>query len=459
MIDSLIVHLRSVLLAILLWPLTLHAQTSAEGVGRGDDPPPESGYLLGDWGGMRTLLEERGITFDAVQTSDYIGNTSGGIKQGFIYDGLFQLDSDFDLEKLAGLKGTSARITGYVIQGSDLSTSNVGNIMTITNVESQPSVPKLGEFWVQQTMFDDRLALRGGQLQADKYFMISDTAGLFVNSTFGFPDNWELDLPGGGPAYPNAVPGVVAIFNPAPAWKLQVAAFNGNPTGSSPNGDKFGVQFPLGNGVLSWMEGAYADKPDDDAGGLPKTFKLGAWYDSTTFNSLKTSANGSPIGSPDADDPALLKGNFSVYGVADLGLFRESGAPDQGLDGFLRVSVNPQSDRNQITWYFDTGFAYTGLLPGRPQDILGIAYAWANMSPALGQSTTQSNLANATATPMPTAESLIELTYQAPVSRWLTLQPVMQYAINPGGKAPMPNNPNTAIPSALIVGLRASVQF
>lgn len=455
----------TLLLALLSLPLTTFAQFTDTGVGRGDDPPSQSGNLLGDWGGLKSWLSDQGVDIDASQTSDYIGNTQGGFKQGFVYDGLFQLDADFNLEKLLGLKGTSAHITGYVIQGQDLSATNVGNIMTITNVESQPSVPKLGEFWLQQKFLDDQVALRAGQLQADKSFMISDTASLFVNSTFGFPDNWELDLPDGGPAYPNAVPGVLAIFTPTPEWTLQAAAFNGSPSGvtaasptGTPTGDKYGTQFPLGNQVLSWVEAAYAFKPDDEATALPATWKLGGWYNSTKFSSLTTDINGSSLATSDAN-PALLTGNYSVYGIADLGLFRETGAPDQGLDGFLRVAVNPQSDRNQITWYFDTGFAYTGLFPGRPKDILGLGYAWAGMSSALSQQTRLANAANSTANPLASAESLVELTYQAPVNPWLTLQPVFQYVFNPGGKAPMPNNPDQAIPNALVLGLRASVQF
>lgn len=462
---AIIVLRRLLVYALLLLPLVSHAQSPDTGIGRGDDPSPDSGNLLGDLGGLRPWLQDRGVTFNATQTSDYIGNTQGGFKQGFIYDGLFQLDTDYDLNKMLGLKGASAHITGYVIQGLDLSPNNVGNIMTITNVESQPSVPKLGEVWVQQKFFDDRFALRAGQLQADKSFMISDTASVFVNSTFGFPDNWELNLPDGGPAYPNAVPGVLAVFNPAPAWTLQAAAFNGSPSGNTAQtpdgnstGNKYGTQFPLGNQVLTWIEAGYAFNPDDDSNDLPATWKLGAWYNSTKFNSLTTTTSGAPMGTDDSSGQPLT-GNYSIYGVADLGIFRESGSPDQGLDGFLRVSVNPQSDRNPITWYFDTGLAYTGLFPGRPKDILGLGFAWADMSPAVSQQTRTSNAATGSITPLPTAESLVELTYQAPVSPWLTMQPVVQYIMNPGGKAPMPNNPNAAIPNALVVGLRASVRF
>jgi porin len=46
---------------------------------------------------------------------------------------------------------------------------------------------------------------------------------------------------------------------------------------------------------------------------------------------------------------------------------------------------------------------------------------------------------------------VIEATYRAPVSAWVTLQPDLQYIINPGGQR--------AASNALILGMRAEVGF
>ncbi|MFM8500892.1 MAG: hypothetical protein ACKOAC_02525, partial [Fluviibacter sp.] len=58
--------------------------------------------LFGDWGGLRPLLDSYGVSFTLNQTSDYLGNTSGGIEQGFVYDGLLDLELDVDLNRLMG---------------------------------------------------------------------------------------------------------------------------------------------------------------------------------------------------------------------------------------------------------------------------------------------------------------------------------------------------------------------
>ncbi len=60
---------------------------------------------VGRLGGLRPLLDNYGISFTLNQTSDYLGNTRGGIKQGFVYDGLLDLELDIDLDKAIGWHG------------------------------------------------------------------------------------------------------------------------------------------------------------------------------------------------------------------------------------------------------------------------------------------------------------------------------------------------------------------
>jgi porin len=49
------------------------------------------------------------------------------------------------------------------------------------------------------------------------------------------------------------------------------------------------------------------------------------------------------------------------------------------------------------------------------------------------------------------AEMVIEFTYQAQITPWLTIQPDLQYVINPGGANDLNN--------ALVVGGRAAFTF
>jgi porin len=412
--------------------------------------------LLGDWGGLRPLLDNYGISFTLNQTSDYVGNTRGGIRQGFVYDGLLDLEVDIDLSKRLGWKGGKIHFTGYGIQGQDLSTQYIGSILTTTNIESNPSIPKVGEFWFEQKLLDNRLGIRVGLLEADRYYVISPTANVFVNSTFGFPDSWEANMPGSGPGYPNATPGLLASYDFNDDWKITASVMNGMPNGPDTTSSQYGTKVPVGNGTLSWLEGAFT--PEWSLGNqvLPGYYKLGGWYNSYTVSNVTLDDTGRTFNNP---VNTTYRGQYSVYGVVDQALWREANSINQGLNAFARVTYSPQTERNLVTWYFDTGLAYIGMFDGRPEDIIGLGFAWAKFTPYLNSQIAGQNAQAGTQTPMATAESVIELTYQAPISPWLTLQPFFQYAMNPGGKAPMPNNPNQAIPSATVVGLRANVAF
>lgn len=421
---------------------------------RSDFETPKT--LLGDWGGLRPLLDQYGITFTLNQTSDYLGNTHGGIKQGFVYDGLLDLEVDIDLNKAIGWRGGKIHLTGYGIQGQDLSTQNIGNLMTATNVESEPSLSKIGEFWLEQRLLDDQLRLRGGLLEADRYYMISPTATVFVNSTFGFPDSWEATMPGGGPGYPNASPGALASFDFNKDWAVTASIMNGTPVGPATSSTAYGTDFPVGDGTLSWMEVAYTPQLKIGDLSLPGNYKMGGWYNSDTVDNVTLSSSGRTFTNP---SNTTYRGQYAVYGLIDQTLWREPTTEAQGLSAFTRVTYNPQSERNLVTWYFDAGLAYVGLFDGRPNDILGLGFGWAKFTPYLNGPIATQNASSGTQTPMLKPESLIELTYQAPINSWLTLQPFLQYAMNPGGKAPMPSNPNQAIPNAMIVGMRANVAF
>lgn len=434
------------------WAADAPGSAALSGSGAGLDTLLARPTLTGDWNGLRPWLEARGITISLTQTSDLLGNPAGGIRQAAAYDGLFEPEVDIDLAKLIGWTGGSVHVAGYVIQGHGLSQDDIGNLLTVSSIEA-PAGGKLGEFWFQQSLFDDMLAVKVGRILADQNFVISNTAALFVNSTFGFPGSFATDLPNGGPAYPNAAPGAQIILKPLPSWAFQAAIFEGDPSGAS-----FDIDGSRDGGVFAIAEFAYAFSPSKGGGGLPGTYKVGAWYDSQAFDNLSVATNGVSLASPlSSGIPAPEGGSYAFYGVVDQLIWREPGTDDQGLSGFVRATVSPQADRNEINWYVDLGLSYTGLLPGRPSDVVGIGFAYANMSPDIADLARATNAYSNTTGPIPDYEAVIEITYQAAVAPWLSVQSFLQYIIHPGGNAPDPANSTGPIENATVVGLRMAV--
>jgi porin len=416
----------------------------------------ERDRLTGDWGGLRTALEARGIALGLTDTSEVLGNVSGGMKQGAVFDGKTEIDLDIDLEKLVGWTGGRFRVSAYQIHGRDLSTDNIGNLLTVSNIEAVRGT-RLADLYLEQSLFEDVVNIRIGQFAADEEFLTSDVAGVFINSTFGWPGINGVDLPGGGPSYPFSTPGIRVRYSPTDAFSLQAAAFNGNPLGQ--HGDQGGIEFPL-DGVFAIVEASYSTRPGKGEPGLGGTFKIGAWYNSLHFDDLHIDNIGLSLADPlGSGIPASHTGNFALYGSIDHMLWRKPGTEDGGLSGFVRFATTPRQDRSPIYVYVDAGLTWKGTFPGRDDDIVGVAFAWANLSHSLRSLDHDVFTFTGVNQPIQSSEMVLEVPYKAPITPWLMLQPDFQYIIRPGGGVPNPNNPTSTIGNAAVFGLRSVVTF
>ena len=87
------------------------------------------------------------------------------------------------------------------------------------------------------------------------------------------------------------------------------------------------------------------------------------------------------------------------------------------------------SDVNFVDWYVDSGFNFSGFVPGRKNDVGGIAFARSHVSGNF------SDVEISEGEPGFTAESVLEATYKAQIAPWWSLQPDFQYIITPSGQA------------------------
>jgi carbohydrate-selective porin OprB len=151
--------------------------------------------LTGDWGGLRTALHNRGIDFTFNYTGEILGML-GGIRQGVSYEHRLELWVDTDLDKLLGWKGASTQAKLYQIgHAHGLPAADfTGSIADPSNIEALPST-RLFTAWFQQNFYGDKVSLRLGQIAADDEFLISNTAGNLINSTFGYAALLAADQP------------------------------------------------------------------------------------------------------------------------------------------------------------------------------------------------------------------------------------------------------------------------
>lgn len=424
------------------------SDSSAAGVGSSPSIQSSLGKY-GDPGGLRAFLDSKGINYSFTYIGEVLGNPTGGLKQGATYEGRLDGEFDFNLEKLLGLKGAAIHTNVYQIHGRGLSGNNLLDLFTTSGIEAYPDT-KLYEAWFEQKFAEDKVAVRVGQLAADTEFFVSQTATLFVNSTFGWPASLANDLPSGGPAYPLATPGVRVKLKPTDSITVLAALFNGDPAGVYRPGannilpqlrDVGGTDFRVQDPPLLLAEAQFAYNQEKDAKGLPGTVKVGYFHHFEQFASL---------------DPGVttnLRGNDGAYAIIDQTIYTEPDAPaSQGASAFLRLSGQP-GDRNIFNFYVDGGVSYKGLLHDRPDDTTGISFAYGGISPSASATDA---LAGG---PVRDYQALIEATYQYVVLPGFTVQPDFQYVFHPGAHGVVDPATGAPLKDAAVFGLRATVVY
>ena len=418
--------------------------------------------LTGNWCGLGDDLADKGIAISATYTAEVFGNVQGGIHRGATYDGLFLPQLDIDLAQLLKWEGASFRASMVQGHGPSLSGTMIGNLMIHSGTLAVPPATRLYNLWLQQNLFGDVLSVRAGLMNVDAEFMTSATAGLFVNTTFGWTAWTGFDLPAGGPAYPLSGPGIRVRVRPnADGPYLMVAGFSGDPSGhNGSNSLSTGIPsetvVSFTGGTFLIGEIGYAVNQAKDAKGSPLALKLGGWYHtSSRFGDQRFGTDGLSLANPASNGrPLLHNGDWGVYGVADARLF--DGADGGALSGFTRVGTSP-SDRNLVGFYVDAGLTYQGLIPVRGDDTVGISVAYTRISDKARGLDQDVRLFSNPANPIRTGEVVFEMTYQAQLTPWLTFQPDVQYILNPGGT--VLNADGRPRRDAMAIGLRSAVTF
>jgi porin len=408
----------------------------------------------------RQKLKDLGIDFKLHEESEVWANAVGGGKQGVSYNGLTIAKLDVDLDKLVGWSGARMLVEAFDIHGHGPTRSFVGNQQILSNIEATPSV-KLYDLWLEKPIFDGKLSIRFGQEGANDEMMTTTYAGLFLNSSFGFPGMPAAVLPSGGPNYPMATPFARAQLQANDKTTLVAAIYNGDPAPPGPGDpqirDRNGTAFRLNDHVLAFGEMWYQPDPSASAS-LPTTYKLGGWYSSSNFADQRFDITEMPLASPASSGMARQHtGDWAFYGIVDQMVWLRPGTKDQGIGVFLQVMGGP-SDRNLSNLFVEGGMNFVAPFADRPDDIFGLAFSLLGISPAARSFSRDLVSFGRATTTYASNETVVEATYQTPVTDWLTLQPDVQLVINPGAGIPGPFG-SRPLPNSFTIGMRATLRL
>ena len=356
-----------------------------------------------------------------------MANPIGGEQQGFAYDGLMEISLDFDLERIAGLEGTSFIIAGYWASGDDLSDTKIGNLIDVSQVFDGRTV-RLGQMYLEQELFGEALDVAVGRLSTGDDFATSDLYDSYVSSGVnGNPFAISENLPSFAEDSV-AQWGVRATLQPTAPIRLAAGVYNADP--DVVEDGKHGVDFVLNpqDGVLAIAEAGYQWNDAEDDVGLPGSAIFGGYYDSGDFEALDESGK-------------RRDGNYGFYLLLDQMVYRENRPEsatrsDQGLTPWAAFTFAPVERVNTIPFSASGGLVYQGLIPGRDDDLTALAVYYGKFTDRLQDQN---------------AETVVEANHRFQLTPWLYVTPDFQYVIRPNGQSDIDN--------AAVLGGEISIDF
>ncbi|MGV1013440.1 MAG: carbohydrate porin [Methyloceanibacter sp.] len=400
-----------------------------------------------DPGGVRQSLARPGIGIGGVYYAEPFYNW-GGFDEGGEYFGALYLYTKADMEKLGLWKGLCFFADGFQLHGKSITAVNIGGLMAVSGLEALATT-RLFEIWFEQHLFNDKVAVKVGQLAVDAEFMLSTGGGYFLNATWGWAPIGAANLPSGGPAYPLSAPAVRVAVNPNENLRLAAAVYNGDPApqcnkagGDPQRCNDHGLNFGLDDPPLIFAEGAYKYNQK----GLAGMVKLGGWHHFGDFQHQRFDVGGALI-AVTANDGRPLDHNWGLYGIVDQLVWRVPGSEEPKGVGIFARFIGAPKDRNLVDFYFDGGLTFTGMFRGRPDDALAIGFAYTGISDHVSAFDVDFGAPIARK-----YESLIEITYTYQIKTGWSVQPTFQYIWQPGGNV-------AGAEDATVVGARSAIGF
>jgi porin len=411
-------------------------------------PPPAElssrKYALGDWGGARSTLEEKGIVFDLFYITDLQANPSGGLEQTRAGWERFRGTVDVNFDRMISWQGLSFHATGLWQSGGNLG-GKIGTLANPSDLVSQHTT-RLDSFWVQQVFLNNRIRLRAGQLAGLDFYGNQEYGGTWLMEPLGyafgnlFSSIFESFNPAG-------VPGAEILYAPTTHFyvKSSVMSGNRNPYQQDPTGTNFAIRnsanFLFETGYLWGVNRCW---PGEVGPPPPVCTPARAVLTGKTYpGAVKFGAvyNGGKFPNPQGVENS---GNYLIYGMASQALLRTEAGSNRGLDATLGFDYSP-GDVSRENVQITAGVRINAPFARRPKDRIGIGFIHSKISDPFR------NFEASLGGPLLGSEKAFELNYSVQVTPYWLVQPTFQYYANVGGNSTLSNAP--------VFGFRTKIKF
>ena len=360
----------------------LFTVTSAEAESSGILPLPDySGdfakraYLLGDFDGKRDEWAQKGITFDIDYNQYFQGVVDGGVDTGSEYGGTIDYNINVDFDRMGLIPGGLFQMRAVSRYGRSVNGTS-GALIAVNTDATHPTTETLDDdvtLWlpvITYTQFlSETFGLSIGKM--DMFGSSNEFAGGKGRTQWW---NQNLNMPT-SPALivPYSALGIAAIYMPTPDLTITALVSTINDTSNHSGFDM------LDDGLTAIVTLEYKYKFNDLPGGF--TLMPGYGWDNE-FNEIDGRLNiedGQLVAST-KDDTWFFSADMWQYlwveGDASQPIDTTDGRQDlQGVGIFSRIQAADE-DTNPIDFYFSVGINAKGLIDGRDNDAMGMAYSY-----------------------------------------------------------------------------------
>lgn len=345
----------------------------------------------------------------ATYTGETLHVADGGVDRGTVYLGNLDVDMEFTWGE-----GDSMRAYIYLLgnHGDDPG-ELTGDAQGVSNIAA-PRAARMYEAWVEGELLG--VNVRGGLYDLNSEFDSIETAGLFAHASFGIGPDFSQ----AGEMGPSIFPVTGFALRARKGFEdnyVQLAVLDGVP--GDPDDDR-DTDFRISrhDGALLVSE---VGRVSETRKGHYYKVAAGAWQFTDRFENI-------------SGDQERGNQGFYVLGERELAKWNRF-----AISGFARLGIADGSI-NAFDQYLGGGLVISGFLDARPEDRMGIAFAHGRF----GDDWREAN-------GVESAETAIEWSYEMPVAGWLTLQPNLQYIVNPSG--------DPSLDDAVVAGVRFAISY
>jgi len=365
-----------------------------------------SDYATGNWGGLRSRLEEMGIDVQASYiTSSYIMRNGRLKSTKGTYQGLFTVSLELDTEKLGWYDGGKFYISYEAANKGMSSPEFLGSYAYINGYDPDQRISQIGQLYYEHSFKDDLFNIKIGRQDANMDFHALDSGGEFVGLSYYLIPNASIAT------LPMEQVGVRARLKVNDNLYIKNGFYEA-PTRIARNPKGF---FNGENGYLDILEAEYFT----EIKGYEGKYMLGGWYQTGDFEKL--------------DGSRMVDGNYGAYFGFDQKILHALKDNYGGLNVFGQFGYTPKNT-NEVPYYGGLGLVWSGIGERRKDDKIGAGFSWYQCSNLMEDKT---------------AEKLVEVFYKLKVTNFLYLQPSVHYIVRPGGESK----------NSFALGLRSVVTF